>query len=535
METRKRYEGDSGFNIFIPAAIRGEHMLWLQVIGFVVLLPSVFIVRSVYAFLQPDAFGGDSFDHLLYARSIARNDHRIPRDIGYLATGGFAAYPYFLHWVVSFLPSTWADAIDNYASGTFDVIYVTLFGIAAATDVLSWTAALVGGIIFLATPQFVRPDMSHGTGLSARKPGQFVTTTAVLSFLVWVFRGGSELLAIAVLAGAVVFLTSKFAVQAFSFVMLGLSLTVDVTASAVLVAAFIVAVVASKGRYLEILAGHYRHLKNYALEYQFRISYTKPTDLSALLADLRSVSSAHDIFRLGRNNAIIRPLVSNPFLIGLFALVILGATPPTPLGFDAWVLVGVGAFVLTSLPLLRFLGQAERYLEFTFFPAAVILARAWGTGIIGNFIVTTVILAGVVVVVIYIYGYHAVLGDDERRQDLRDVADYLNENGDGVFFVQPRWDSAELAWRTGRPVIDISINAGSTPGTIEEANRLFPVDAGYFTDDSNWLREQYDPDQVVFLRDSAEYPTSALRPPDIDPEYSNDLFAVFPFNAITNS
>jgi hypothetical protein len=494
--------------------------------------------------VAPSIAGGDAYDHLLYVRDIAESDHRLPQRPTKFATGGIYAYPYLIHWVLSFVPERYYQTIERYFSAASDTLFLGVILAAKSLGFVTWQGTLVIAALFIAAPQFVRPDLSHGTGLSTRKPGLVLVTASLIAFVAWVEGGPAWILLLAALASAGVCLTSKFGLQALLFASLGLATVAP--ASLILVpSAIAVAAVVSRGRYLSVLEAHLRHSYNYATTQQFMISYTKPTlPFERIVSVLSGINSPRDLAEVGYRSHIIRPIVSNPTVVLAVATLALASDGGITVVSDpvrVWLLAGIGAYVLTSLPYLRFLGQAERYLEYVFLPAAIIVARGWmafGTDYRGTVVAT--ILAGFLVIAIFVWAYQSVFA----REDVREKAELLEAlrgKEPGVLLIQPRWGAAEIAWESHHKVIDMSLNAGSTPEAIEEINHLLVEDAGYITADVDFLASRYDPEWVVFDVEKmtgdkkVESDTPWLTPPNAEPEFAGDRFELYAFEDVRRS
>lgn len=501
----------------------------------------LFAVRSSYRYLVPAGAPGDAWGQLLQIADIRDADHRRPEKPSAVVTSGHYAYPYFVLWLLSFLSERSLKWVERHFSGISDVLYFGVVSTLYVTDVLALDELLLVLVVFIATPQFMRPDLAHGRGLSSRKPGVILTTVSLLAFVTWVQGGSPVLFGVSVLAGGLMCLTSKFSLQAYLAILLPMGAFVHWSALALAPLAVAVAVVFSKGRYLRILRGHVSHVYDYATEKQYKMfSHDLPNPVRFVRAVV-GADSVRDLLEIFNRSRRLRPLVDNPFVVATIAGVALGYAAgeiPVPRPYLVWIAGGVVAFVLTSLPHLLFLGQAERYLEYVFLPSSVLLARGWSEfGPTFQALVVLAIVGGVAVELTYVWGYRNVLYSPDRRQAIDDVAVYLSEKPPGVVLTQPTNVSRELAWKTGHRVVEfVGGNATTTRESVTELNTLYPDRYGFVTDDVVWLDERFDPDWVVFdlekIRE-ADPEDVGMRPPDRDPEYDDGLFEVYRFDAVT--
>lgn len=506
-------------------------------------LALLFTVRSSYRYLVPAGAPGDAWGQLLQIADIRNAGHRRPEKPSAVVTSGHYAYPYFVLWLLSFLPERALMWVERHFSGLSDVVYFGVVSSLYVTGVLALNELLLVLVVFVATPQFMRPDLAHGRGLSSRKPGVILTTVSLLAFVTWLQSGSPVLFGVSVLAGALMCLTSKFSLQAYLAVLLPMAAFVHWSALVLVPLSIAVAAVLSKGRYLRILRGHVAHVHDYATEKQYKMfSHDLPNPVRFVRAVL-GADSVRDVLEVFNRSRRLRPLVDNPFIVATVAGVALGYAAggiPVPRSYLVWIAGGVAAFVLTSLPHLLFLGQAERYLEYVFLPSSVLLARGWSAfGPRFQALVGLVVAGGIVVELTYVWGYRNVLYSPDRRKAIGDVADYLSGKPLGVILAQPTNTSRELAWKTGHRVVEfVGGNATTTSESVKELNTLYPDRYGFVTGDAAWLRDRFDPDWVVFDLEKIEEGDPGdvgLTPPDADPEYDNGLFEVYRFDAVTPS
>jgi hypothetical protein len=512
-----------------------EWTVQIAFVGGVVLLVGT---RSIYGLLDPTGHSRDSFAHLLFATDIAENGHRIPAAPSKAATEGVYAYPYLMHWLLSFVPSAWYGRIERYFSGLNDLVLALLLSSLVPLGVLDPAEALIALLVVIATPELMRPDLSHGVGISARKPGLLLMTGSVLGFVVWLDAGTGAYLALSVLAAAGVLLTSKFSTQALMFVMVPMGLLVSPVGFLVLATAFTLAVGVSKGRYLDILRGHVSHLCDYAVSKQFKITYTKPEIRLPALGD---VDSVRDLLEIGYRNAWVRPVVMNPAMAGVVVVLLVkpevASAVKAPPGMLVWFGASVGAFLLTSLPYLRFLGQAERYLEYGIIPAAATLAVT-STRVGGSvtLVAGAAILVGLAMIPALVWAHRTEFSNRRRSEELADVVEWLGGLADGTVLVQPIWTGRNVAWHTDHVVVDFVLNGGTTTASHREIRRLFPEEYGVVTADVEWIERQFSPDVVLFDTATIEgFPENALRPPDGRPAYRNGRWEVYEFDELVRS
>jgi hypothetical protein len=509
----------------------------LTTTGAIIVITAVFLTRFSYH-IYDTTNGGDSFDHYILIDVIRDANHRVPKKTDHFATDGAYHYPFLLHWLLSFVPYE-CESIGRYFSAVMDVLFCGVVATAAGLNYITPLQTVLGFGIVLATPQLIRPDLSHGTGISARKVGLLFVSVAVLLFTPWVLAGSTVSLCVSLSAGSLVFLTSKFSTQAYIILSLGLSILITPLYGVAFLAAAVLAVVISRGRYLRILESHLRHLWTYATYTQYKTPGLVPknplTEVAGFVQDVMSIRSIGELKAVLQTNLVTRAFVNIPHVP--FGLVLIAVewqqlmSSPTNI-FVIWFLIAVCAFAVTSLPYLRFLGQSERYLEFSLLPAAILFSVFITESVlIGSVLYVLVLITGLYVIGLYIRNHYDQTDDRDSLRQMDKITDNLRLKNKSVVLSQPRYYASEIAWKTGHSVVEFSLHAGSDSEYPSELRHLCPVDMNHITDDIEWLRHRYDPDWVIFERKST-YPEGTLSPSDSDPICENEKFLLYKFDTL---
>jgi hypothetical protein len=401
-----------------------------------------------------------------------------------------------------------------------------MFLIAFATGILTPIQTVLGLLLFLTTPEFVRSDMAHGFQISARKPGLFVCTLGVFSF--WMYHTANQEIwvLVSIAFGIMVFLMSKFSVQAYTIIFLSIALFADPLAVPVFGIAFIGAVILSFGEYIYVFTAHVRHLSRYATWWQY-VFLDPPNTPVDVVQKMRKSDSRLDILRVMRETVWIRSIGNNPFIVYVIALLVVQHFDVVSLQIDpflrVWIGAGLFAWIVTSLPHLRFLGESDRYLEYIFFPSAIVILSAWQqTGSMFLYILFAVMLTGAVVVGAHFSIFTFRLSESRHNPEWVVFKEQLDDLEAGVLIVQPYSKAREIAYDTDHDTVDFILNQGEAEFKKEQISSDHPA---YVTDDVEILSE-YNPDWVVFT--SADIP-HGLQPPDSQPVISRGHYRVYPF------
>jgi hypothetical protein len=509
-----------------------------------IVLGTIFTLGLGLVVLRSTVFAGggsDNYGHLIHIRDIRESGHRQSPTLSsnVMATGGRYAYPYLMHWVLSFLSGERIEWIERNLGVLMDVCLWTVFGALGVTGVLDPAEMGVCLLLFATTPEFVRPDRAQSHSLSARKPGLVLTSVALLAAGYWIHEGVTIMLGPALLAGAAVFLTNKFSVQALVAIVGVLALVSDPLWGLFFTGSFAIAVVATRGHYFRVLAGHLRHLHLYVtyLQHHHRKVGSKTILPTALVVSalewLRGTRSRRDVLLEAHNNIPLQGLVNNPFVVPAFAVAV-GAQTGVPDYLTVWVAAGIGAFLLTALPGLRFLGEPERYLEYVFVPAAIVV----GTGAPGGPRVVQWLLWGTIafgagIVLVYAFLSRSIDGGGEDEA-FADVVTFFEDLDPSTVVVQPLNRGKELSYRTGQRGVWFGGNLSYSRDTITAFKRLHPEWYPYVTDDVSWLEDRYDPDWVLFECDRLDGTTGMKPPSDESPVFQNDGYAVYRFDQLVD-
>lgn len=499
----------------------------------------IVLSRSAYRLLGPDRIDADGYFHLYVVDEIRNNGHRLPRSPEQVTTRGEYAYPYFMHWVLSFFSRRTVQSIERFFSPLSDVALYAVVLLLLPFGAVAPEGMLVGAILLLLTPQLMQPDQAHGIGISARKPGLVLTTACLLLLTRFATTGSEFALGASVVLSSLVFLTSKFSLQALTFLVVPIGVFVEPLALLVLPVGFFGAVLMTGGRYLTVFRTHLSHLRDYAVRKQYqRFEHSVGTPVT-LFRDVWQADSwldgLHAVFESRRTF----PLACNPLPIAavaaLGAALVSGVDLGVPDVYLVWLLSGAVTFVLISMPHLLFLGEPERYLEYTYVPSVVVVAAgvetlgAYYSGFVGS-----LALLAVAIVAGFVWSFERRLYEPERSAAIESLASYLSRKDPGVVVVQPSTVARNLVWKTDHSFVETLGNQASTPAAVEEYDRLFPEGHALVTDDLDWLEAEYDPDWAVFdLRwiDRTETPGSLSRP-DSDPCFDNDQFEVYDFDVL---
>jgi hypothetical protein len=414
------------------------------------------------------------------------------------------------------------------------LLFAALLFALVPIGLLNLTQITVVLALFIAAPQFVRPDHPHGVGLSARKPGVLLFSAGMVGFLSWMADGGTGLLFVALVAGGLLPLTSRFSTQAFFFITLTLSVFYTPFAIAYFIFSLVLALLLSGGYYWRVLSAHVWFSVDYARTKQYKYLYDDYKSIDTFKRFLSAVEnkSPRDALESLFDSILLRSLFDNPFVLPAIVAVLFIIPNTLPQAYYIWFYAGLGTYVLTSFYHLRFLGHAGRYLEHTFVPSAVVVTYAFGQQtVVFDWLVYMTIIIGLATIVAYIV-IQQRWTDTTERDSFASLVEQLQTLSTGRVLMQPRYRGSEVAWKTSHSVNDFLGTGFDTPEAVARQNRLYPDKEGWVTDDIAWLSSEFDPKWIVFDRRVADNsPPTALSEPDREPLWESESYALYRFES----
>lgn len=334
-----------------------------------IIVPILAFIFEVYPRLLNRKFGVDIWTHLLYLKEFYRQK-KLPRNIsnGFLIPGDYDYPPLFI-LILSRFPFKLVEKYEFLFSPFFDslLIFSTFFVSFYLTNNLYFS--LLTQIIYTLTPIIILENSSA----TPRSLGYGLFTTLFISLFLYAQNGQVLLIIISILCGTLIFLTHRFTAQGFLFFSLFFTLIEkNYIYVSVFLISFLFAIIFSKGFYLKVLRGHIGNLIFWFNNAKYRFSHQ-------VKGNTKSFKSKDFLFRTYNQFLKFPPFVlaiTNPWTLPpLYMFFFYGMTNPL---IDRFALLVVFSYILsiviTWVPILRFLGEGQRYLELTAYPSAFLSA-----------------------------------------------------------------------------------------------------------------------------------------------------------------
>src|SRR3989344_2508953 len=191
-------------------------------------------------------------------------------------------------------------------------------------------------------------------------------------------------LALAVISGSIIFLTHRFTAQGFLFFAVIFDfIKQNIVFSLVFLTSFAAAVLLSKGFYIKVLRGHIGNLKFWGRNIEYRFAHQ-------VKGNIGHHENRDFVFRIYNRFLQFPPFVleiTSPCV--LFAIYVFLFEFPINSVLALMTLWVIASYVIAILTIwiskLRFLGEGQRYLELSAFPAAFLAANFLVSKINTNF------------------------------------------------------------------------------------------------------------------------------------------------------
>lgn len=330
-----------------------------------------FIFESYPRFLNKYC-GVDIWTHLLYLKEYHKQKG-IPKRIenGFLVSGDYDYPPVFI-WILSKFPFRYVEKYEFLFSPFFDFVHLVLIFVIVYFLTSNIIVANLAQMLYILTPIIILENSST----TPRSLGYTLFTVLMTSMIMYIQSQNLLFLPIAVLSGSLIFLTHRFTTQGFLFFAITFAiLWWNLIFPMIFLLSFLVSCFLSKGFYLRVFRGHLGNLRFWRQNIQYRFAHQ-------IKGNIKPKETRDFIFRIYTQFLKFPPFVleiTSPWVI--FVLYILIFEPPKDFVLQSLVLWVVISYVLALItiwiPSLRFLGEGQRYLELSAFPAAFLAANFW--------------------------------------------------------------------------------------------------------------------------------------------------------------
>lgn len=337
----------------------------------------------------------DTFFHLRMSNFFYQKRKIMPME--WQGLDGHGYYPYFYHLLMGLFGTRWQLFFEVASSPVFDLIntilvyfYTDYLVDVVFPGVLMPNTALWVAILYSTSFSMFQgesgPRSLEGT---PRTLGELLFLLMVMLLIAPGFFGltpGISFLA-SLLVGGLMFLTSKFSVQACVFMFMGASfLQNDFRLMLIPFLVFIISMIISRGAYWRILRLQIAHLKVFSTRIQFgqRMFFNRNNIFyitEALVSGIRNRDLKLIYRTLRYDFTFASSLYRCPQFFFALAIIAGMTTCDLPGGtslqvYEHWILASLFVYLVTSFLPFIFLGEPERYPEYSLFPQYLLIVAA---------------------------------------------------------------------------------------------------------------------------------------------------------------
>lgn len=342
------------------------------------LAAAAFIFESYPRFVNRE-YGVDIWTHLIYLKEF-KKQKKMPVNMknGFIFSGDYDYPPVFM-WILSKLPFRLVEKYEFLFSPFFDSIHLILIFLFAYMLTSSIYIAFLTQALYVLTPIIILENSSA----TPRSLGYTLFTIVMMSIFFYQNSGNMWLLILAIVSGALIFLTHRFTTQGFLFfaIIFGV-LEKSLLFPSIFLVSFVLALVFSKGFYWKVLNGHLGNLMFWKKNIEHRYAHQVKGNLSPK-------KTKDFIFRIYTQFLKFPPFVleiTNPWILFTLIFILFNLNDNFIISsFVLWITISYGLAIATMwIPFLRFLGEGQRYLELSAFPTAFIAAYVFVSSISTN-------------------------------------------------------------------------------------------------------------------------------------------------------
>lgn len=350
----------------------------------------VLVTASLFMlFYVKSTLGSDQSVHLLFISLIRENRHRMINQCKAFMIQPNMIYPQLLHWIFSFLPMKSLSLVSSILPMISALLSLSAFlfflNFLSPYYQFDTMAMLTMGLIFVTTPFTYNINNAKNAGISARGLGLFLGQLYTYCMILYALSGNYLFILVGAVAGLLIFMSSQFASQYLLFgcviltALYGSFIPVATVAASVILYFAISPVIAR-----QFFVGNLGHKKFYykfladKLLLTYRESIWKDVfyEIWRLIFTRQSPKGGGTTFMYVYNNPFVALVTGMPLAVIVILLVFYNAIATDEfIKGVVWIMCapvvcGMILFFLTSLKKTRFLGEPERYVEFSIGPAA---------------------------------------------------------------------------------------------------------------------------------------------------------------------
>ncbi|MDN5086598.1 hypothetical protein ACOL21_07505 [Aliarcobacter butzleri] len=331
-----------------------------------------FIFRSILRVFFKKDIDFDTYFHLYFIEFIRNNGTKnLIEQKRFIKPFGLN-YPWMMHFFISLFPKKFDMLFERFFNPLLDSVFTISLYIVTFYITESNNQALILVILYLFTPAMFT-TLSLGPRIKSFTPRLFGEIVGGMMFIfeyLYFINDNYIYLLLAILFSGLAYLSSKFSVQAIVFISIFLFLfTFDTEYLVVLIGGFILSMILSRGKYIEVLKQQVEHLKWYFIRnIQGKMSVSNRNSLKILVEYLKNKRYKKIISTLLFDNTFIIILTRFPLVYLALYFIYEGYITNEKLELvDYFIISSFILFFISSLKWFLFIGEAERYINYMVF------------------------------------------------------------------------------------------------------------------------------------------------------------------------
>ena len=462
----------------------------ILIIFFTILSFSFWCIRIFYTNRVNFITTRDNFTFFNLIKNYKDNNHRIPKNLNQYIFGK-NVYPCFLPWILSFVPMKYnIKIIDKYLNHFIDYIQFSLLFFIAFIFTKNPFICFFCSILFILSPTFLLYK-SRTFFLSARALGNLLISIFMIFSFLFIEYNYTLYAFILVFLIAFILLSHRFASQVLFFLSLFLIIIYGLPFIIFFIFGFLLALLLSKGFYIRVFKGHIGQL------YYFKKSDNKNDMVKGESEFLKMIKFLINPLKNKEKikNRIAFGIMYTPTLLFLpyvihYVIVNKISYMHHFFFFLLWSIICVLLMLFTSFKMTRFLGQQDRYLEYSLIPLAYLSSYV----LIYDFNILTLVLYIFVLIIsisINLRYYFSNLRRKDGKIHLyekskKELINFLNELPFSRFVTIPMNLSHEIIFLSKQEVL---FNAGAMD--INSVKKFIDISPYFPYPDIQRVRKKY--------------------------------------------
>jgi len=346
--------------------INNAYLIFLYLI-----LSAIFLsLRHLYQKLSNPVSSRDNYTFFNLIKNYKKNKHHIPKSLNQYIFGK-NVYPCLLSWILSFIPMKYnTKIIDKYFNHIVDWGQLSLLFYISYMFTNNITICLFGALLFILSPTFLMYK-ARTFLLSSRALGNFLFSLFMVISYLYILNSNIFNISFLIIFVSLILLSHRFASQVLFFFSVALTFIYGFEFLIIFILGLLLAIILSKGFYIQILKGHIGQL------YYFKKSDDRNDMVKGESEFLKMMKFFINPlkYRNKFKNRIILGTIYTPSLIILsYSIYYIFLNKVQFLShiffFSFWSIICLILLFITSFKSTRFLGQQDRYLEYSIIPLA---------------------------------------------------------------------------------------------------------------------------------------------------------------------